>query len=249
MAHQLEQGTSKGVNVMFKLRQPYSIKHIQSAVIFCKKCSEIERQNTINTIDPEVRILHQAYVLNSIISSVAFLEAFINELFCDSQENIEYIKKSLDNASVTRLSRMWELEVPKTASYKIVQKYQIALTLTDKIAFGENDEIFQDIKTLTKLRNELIHYEPKWIEIFDDPINERNNMINIGKRLQHKKISHNPFVEAGRPYFPDKCLGYGCAQWAVMSSLTFCEKFCEKMNLSEKSNLIQKEIAPYKITP
>jgi len=251
MVHQLEAKSPIKVNasVTVKLRQPYSIKHIQSAAIFCKKCSEIERKNTLDTIDPEVRLLHQAYVINSIFSSVAFLEAFINELFCDSKDNMEYLDKCLDNKEVIRLSNMWKLNVPRTASYSIVEKYQIALTLADKIPFEESDDIFQDIKTLTQLRNELIHYEPMWIELFDDPIKERNNMRKIGRKLQHKNFSQNPFTEAGRPYFPDKCLGHGCAQWAVMRSLAFCEKFCIKMNLSEKSGWIQKVVAPYKMNP
>jgi hypothetical protein len=223
-----------------KIRHSFAFKHIQSAVIFSKKCWEIEQHASHERITSEEQTLYMAYVINSILSSVTFLEANINEFFCDVIDNPNEIKKTLDTTRMNRIRQMWELNVPRTASYPVVAKYQIALALTDSILFEGSEEIYQDIKTLTQLRNELIHYEPSWIESYDDSAQERKHMKGIGKKLQHKKFDRNPFTGAGNPFFPDKCLGYGCTKWAISTSLDFCKQFYQKIKLERHYELIEK---------
>jgi hypothetical protein len=43
------------------------------------------------------------------------------------------------------------------------------------------------------------------------------------------KFNLNPLTGAGNPFYPDKCLGHGCAEWAVNSSIKFVDEFFEKL--------------------
>jgi len=38
-------------------------------------------------------------------------------------------------------------------------------------------------------------------------------------------------AEMGNPYFPDKCLGAGCAEWAVVSAKSFADDFCSRLDI------------------
>jgi len=73
-----------------------------------------------------------------------FFEATINEIFCDTIDSPDSLK-ALSKEKIHLLSNMWNLHLPRSASYPIMDKYQIALILL-----------------LIQLWNALMHYEPAW---------------------------------------------------------------------------------------
>ena len=209
---------------------PFSRRHLASANFFLEKCQEIENLKTSKY--PDVFVPHHAYIINSIFSSVAFLETYINEFYCSLIDDTQFpIKKKISGKNKHRIQKMWNMDIPRTASYPITKKYQVALILSDKEPFSNQDPIYQKIFTITKLRNELIHFEPKWTEIFDDPEIERKMMTGVGKQLQHENFSLNPFVKEYMEFFPVRCLGYGCAKWVYENSLNFVIEFDNRMGI------------------
>jgi hypothetical protein len=41
----------------------------------------------------------------------------------------------------------------------------------------------------------------------------------------------NPLMPTN-PFFPDRCLSHGCANWAVETSLRFVREFCAAMTIT-----------------
>jgi hypothetical protein len=212
-------------------RRYFSISHIRSADELAKLSSEKEK----DIINRPIGMI-QSNVITSIIMSVAFLEANINEFFCDLHDKKkEFIKRdnrinNLDESIITRIKNMWKLEVPKTAKFNIIQKYNIALVLADKEEIDNNNSLYENIKTLIALRNSLTHYEPENIELFNS--DEKVEIHKLGKNLKNKNFSLNPLLEnSSNTFYPDKCLSSGCAKWACISSIEFVDNFSRRMNI------------------
>ena len=120
------------------------------------------------------------------------------------------------------LSELWPI-MEKSA---ILYKYQVVLTTTNKEKFNAGIPPYQDVDNLIKLRNALIHYKPEWDT--DSKIHK-----SIEDRLKNN-FNINPFSHFNDAFFPKKCLGHGCAEWAVRSSIKFVQAFFEKMSFSPK---------------
>ncbi|MBT9145962.1 MAG: hypothetical protein DDT42_01841 [candidate division WS2 bacterium] len=212
-------------------RKHFSIQNIQSAALFTRNAYVIEK-NYDGVFSDELFSLHIAYVTASILFSVFFLEAAINELFADTVESNSEIAKKLNPTTIQLMAEMWKLEVPRTANYKILQKYQIALVLAQKQIFDPGNLPYQDVNLLVKLRNSLVHYEPEWVKspASDDFGPDDIHTYAYEKKLRGKFLP-NPLTGQGNPFYPDKCLGHGCAEWAVNSSVIFADAFFSRMGL------------------
>ena len=69
------------------------------------------------------------------------------------------------------------------------------------------------------------------------PIDEQHK---LEKQLKGKFVL-NPFFEnSSNPFYPYKCLSYGCAYWSILSSYNFVEDFYSKFGLNSNfKNLIE----------
>lgn len=118
---------------------------------------------------------------------------------------------------------------------KLIEKYEKALCIVKSESFDRGAEPYQSAASLISLRNALIHYKPEWIgtgESYNNTINEK-----LRQKLENKIKKLNPMTPEGSLFFPHRCLGYGCAKWAVESSLNFSNEFFSKIGLP--SNLDQ----------
>jgi hypothetical protein len=96
-----------------------------------------------------------------------------------------------------------------------------------KDLFKKGQPPCQDVSTLIVIRNVLIHYKPAWASAEEEQADKK-----ILSLQQEKKFSLNPLISGqSDPFFPDKCLSYGCARWAVNTSIQFVEEFFTKMGL------------------
>jgi hypothetical protein len=57
-----------------------------------------------------------------------------------------------------------------------------------------------------------------------------NNEKKLIKSLRGK-FSTIPWIGNNNPFFPDKCLSYGCARWAVESSFAYSDEFYKKLGV------------------
>src|SRR5260221_7662938 len=145
-----------------KARMYYSLQHIQSAALFTRQSYQIESDYD-GTPSNELIVEHRSYVTGAIFAAVSFLEATINELFSDTVDHPDGdLASHLDSSTKLLMADMWKRGIPRTATYPIIEKYQIALTLARKALFDTEQALWKDVKTLIVLRNALIHYEHVW---------------------------------------------------------------------------------------
>lgn len=57
------------------------------------------------------------------------------------------------------------------------------------------------------------------------------------------KFSLNPLTGAKTPFFPIRCMGYGCAKWAVESSIRFVDNCCSRLEVQPGFDLIRDSLA------
>jgi hypothetical protein len=223
------------MSVETRIRTYFSVQHIKSAALFCRISGELEKEYN-GEFNSELITKYKAYVTNTVFSTVCFLEATINELFCDSVDCSNELK-SLGEDNVRLLGNMWKLDIPRTASYSILEKYQIALSLLGKEQFSKGESPYQDIDGLIRLRNSLMHYEPSWISD-----SQKNKTDNLEYRLKSKFEVSKIFKNTSNPFLPDKCLGYGCAKWAVKNSINFVDEFFNRIGIIPKFNHVRSEL-------
>ncbi len=183
----------------------YSHYHIKAAAFFARQSAQLEREHGQNDAPgSEIVTQHRAYVTGCIFSVASFLEAQINEIFTDAADDQrDKIHKLGDR--IYLFAEMWKLGIPRTPSYSILEKYEIALALAEKEPLDHGGVVYQDVKLVIRLRNALIHYEPV----------SSTSTAESSQRLEQKfqsKFLLNPLTSRKTPFFPERCLGHGCAK-------------------------------------
>ena len=154
------------------------------------------------------------------LSAVASLEATINELYIDARDANSPTFQGVDPIVPMLLAEYWE----EIESARILRKYQLALILARKSKFAQGTSPYQEVDSLIQLRNALVHYKPEW-----------NTELREHRRIDNRlkgRFALNPVTEPNDALFPKKCLGHGCAEWAVKSSVTFIEEFFSQLGPS-----------------
>lgn len=213
----------------------YSHYHIKAAAFFARQSAQLEREHKPNeAVSSEILTQHKAYVTGCLFSVASFLEAQINEIFTDAADD-QRDKIHLLGDRIYLFAEMWKLGTPRTASYSIIEKYEIALALAEKKPLDRGTVLYNDVKLLIKLRNALIHYEP-----LSSTITAESSQ-KFEKQFQGKFLL-NPLTGQKTPFFPERCLGHGCAKWAVESSVKFVDHCLSRMKIEPVFNLVRSSL-------
>jgi hypothetical protein len=220
----------------------YSNNHFRTACNFAEIAKSIESNHNIlkNGINYEKAVELNSYVTSVIFSSVAFLEACVNEFFCDISENNAYSFKVLPKQQKL-IQEMWGYGIPRTASYPIIKKYQIVLSLLNKNKFDESRKPTQDVAILIKLRNALVHYEPEWRSW-----EEKQKESDIFYKKLKGKFEPSKFFDSNEPYFPNRCLSSACAKWAIEAAVQFTDEFYLKLGQNSNYRFLKPKLYPWK---
>ncbi len=194
------------------IRSYYSSQHLWAAEHFVRLAASYECEHA----DAErISIQHRAYVMTAVSEAVAFLEAFINELYQDAADG-SGAADGLPPEMVRLMTEYWR-STDRGHSVEITKKYDMVRVFAAQPRADAGRRPNDDVKYLIKLRNWLLHYRPK----------------TIGEKTPENVIDHvrgrfsdNPFLAgSGNLWFPDHALGAGCADWAVRSVRTFVDEF------------------------
>jgi hypothetical protein len=169
---------------------------------------------------------HRSFAIASIMSSVGFIETSMNELFASAHHDNLQVGGDLQSGQrhvLVQTAGMVE-------NNRLLDRFQLALYLLGRPPFDRGTQPFQDAQLLVHLRNELVHYKPRWRAGGDESAQTVNESW-LTKGLETKHLSPNPFTGAGNPFFPDKCLGHGCTAWAFRTALAFCDVFFTKIGV------------------
>lgn len=219
-------------HVSVKAKVFFSPTHLMSADLFAEKSRQIETAYE-ETGNQSARDEHMIYSSNAVLASVSFLETNINEFFCDIRDGWHGFKDVISPENLAAMRKMWDLEVPRTASYSIVNKYNIALVLAQKEPFDKGGALYRDVFNIIRLRNALIHYEPEVVDIWDTDVKPlpKSSINHKWERTLKKTFKPSPFYPDGHIYFPQRCIGYGCAIWSLRNAVMFADQFYEKIGM------------------
>lgn len=199
-------------------RDRMSHLHIVSAHHFAESALALEAGEAAEAGDAshDEELQHRAHVTAAVLAAAAFLEASINELYLELQKLSQSGQPQL-RRELAMLPRVW----PQIVGAPVLHKYQLALSVADGDQYNESRPPFVDADSLIHLRDALLSYRPDWED-------RRGKHRTLQKRLQTKFVP-NGLASADAPWFPDKCLGAGCAKWAVRSVELFSDDFCHRM--------------------
>jgi len=208
-------------------RSYFSIPFIAGATYFARQARGLEDgYDGSNEYFQENSTPHRAVVLAAIISAVTCLEAFINELFSDADEASVGLITALPQSAREIMAKFWDIGIPRTARHDILNKYDVAFLLITGKTLDRSRPPTQDTQSLIKLRNALIHFEPSWQQ-HATPVDPK--LAHQFEKLFNGKFLENKLTGQGNPFYPDKLLGYGCAQWAAHTAIDFVDYFCKEI--------------------
>lgn len=229
--------------------------HLFSAQIFAQMSAEIEEKYEVNKsvnkfLTEGEMCLHRSYVINSVISSALFMEARINEIFsaCADKDTLEFrgrdgtLKRptsgplhypsvpGLTEETIAKMAFAWDLDVPRTAKYKILDKYQIALKIAGQDEFDTGLSLYQNVALVVKLRNHLVHSEPETIYVKSP--NQEDLKEHEFMRLLKGKFNDSPFASHRERDYAVRLFGSSCAKWAVTSATMFVDEFQDRIGIT-----------------
>ena len=205
------------LGVTIKMRSYLSTHHLRAAALFCRSADRLESMTSWDMYE------HRGYVMGSIISSAAFLDAAVNELYLDAVDEHEAYVGGLDVEIRVRLAQGWK---HGTDRMSVLAKFQMALTLAGHEPFDPGAEPYQGVNLLRRLRNKLVHFEP---ETAQAGLEEGEEEF---ERTFRRRFNDNPHLaKTGNPFWPDKCLSHGCAKWCVQSALSFAGEFYTRLKV------------------
>lgn len=213
-----------------RVKANLSIQHLKSAALFAEHCAEIESAETALPWPQPHQSHLQSYASAAVLLAVAALEASINELFLQSIDGAIDALSPLSRREIERLAVVWE-EVE--GSFSILGKYRLVLSLCGKKAMDRGAILYQSADSLIKLRNALVHFKPEWHD-------ELKVHRNLEERLRSRFEENQLNAQAGGQmlWFPGKCLGAGCAEWAVTTAAAFDCEFCRRLGIKERLVII-----------
>ena len=186
----------QGEESAIRFRDCFSVRYIQSAALLCRLGFAIEQEyREVPDIPADVQLRHEAFILNSVLSSVVFLESTINELYADAADEAYFFADEKHEALLRMISEKWKNEKNFDRA-PMLTKYQKILTIAGKPPFDEGDQAFANVRDLIEIRNHLMHYKREWVVIADGEKRgpgEDTTGAKFEKSLR-KKFATNPLA-------------------------------------------------------
>ena len=197
---------------------------LKAAYRFMKQADSFEKKNAYPNED------YNASILGGLISSASFLECYINEVFTSIAEEDYTYSSRIPIEKRKLIGRMWNRKIPRTARYPVLEKYDILLELLGAPSFNPKSNPYLDAAILIEVRNELVHYEPLWVNFG----NGRNNASIKPHKFQAKlksKFGPSKMHPTKHFMFPHYCLSSECLTWAFNSSKNMAFELNKRANL------------------
>ena len=146
-----------------------------------------------------------------VISTVAALEAYANELFFDLPSTFPGHKSEF-------LTAIWSFFESKG----VLEKFEFALLLRNNSAIEKGQSPYQDVAALIKLRNAVVHFKSEWED-------EQTTHKKVTAAIQGKYL----LPDNAHPGFTSRWACHACTEWAVTCALDFVKEFEQRSNLPD----------------
>lgn len=198
------------------MRNYFSSHLLAAGAQMVRAAGEIEGEH--DTTDPaRFDLEHRGHVLGALLCGVGFFEAMVNELFQDAFDGHDPEGSGVAPlAASTRdlMAEYWRAtEVRKRG--RALDKYQALLRFAGQPLLKEGEQPYQNANLAVQLRNAIAHYRPEDLSADEPAMMER--------RLKGKFPDNRLFAASGNPWWPDHCLGVGCARWVLESVVAMAD--------------------------
>jgi uncharacterized protein YerC len=204
----------KSTGLTLNFRPGFGLAHLRTASKLSELCGEVEVKNEGAKFGPFFDDIND-YSSACVMSCVASLEAYINEIFIDREKHFKI-------HDINLMDDLWDILEKKS----IIDKFQFALLLKNKEKFKTSSKVMDHVKTLIKLRNSLVHFKPEWVHL-------QKEHDKIGKALIGK-FEMSSFLQSAEPIFPLRCMSYSMTKWAVRSSHEFINEFSDLSTIENR---------------
>ncbi|MGA8548008.1 MAG: hypothetical protein WB785_22450 [Mycobacterium sp.] len=204
-------------------RHYFASTHLWNARHLARLCQQRESELVAqNAYEPDME--QRSLCVSTLQASVAFLEALVNEVWQDAadtpaDEDNQRLA-GLSRPEVARLRELWRAEGVER-NLRLLDKYSVALVAADKPPLDKGREPYGSVKVAVRLRNALVHFIPE-LQWHDEE--------HEFEQALRGKFTENP-LPLGDPWYPNKALGAGCAQWAWENCRDFASEWWQQMGL------------------
>lgn len=219
----LQAGEAK-VSLKLRQRSAFAVQHMMAAARFSRMCGEIETANKEQPLG-EFFDRQIGAVSATVMLATASLESNINEYLCEPEKVFPNLLEDSPHTLVKLLEQK-----------SILEKYQSVLSFRGVAEYAAGEPPYQDVDSLIKLRNALVHFKPEWHD-------EQELHRKIEGRLKGR-FEINPAIGENGVFFPQQCMSYGCTKWAVNTALEFMRHFSERSGLPYRFATFAARIKP-----
>lgn len=200
------------------VKNSLAVHHLLAAEFFALQAEALERSSRhAGSVSNSC-----SYAIGAVLTSVAFLEAMITDIYLGAVDGPPS-SPFADFIQTEAVANEWRS--PKNPRWSLLEKYDRALEVAGARGYKPTDRLRNDADSLVHLRDSLVHYRPEWD-------NNLNRHKEVEKRLAGK-FAESAFSDGTQAFFPHRCLGAGCARWAVMVATNFAIDVRTRLGLSE----------------
>jgi hypothetical protein len=209
---------STGIAAKVMTRHYLASEHLWAATVAAHQCRELEA--SLRGGSRPTNPTHRAEAITAVMSSVAFVESLINEIYADAAEDTLNRLEGLDGQCIRLLKEYWQSAADRTST---LSKAQMALLFVGAAQLDRGAQVWQDMDLLTAWRNALVHFKPAW---HDDEQPTRLETRLTGRFPKSQLLRDND----GSPW-PIWSIAAGGAEWAVMTARAFADEWTDRMGL------------------
>lgn len=196
--------------------------HLDSATRFALACAKIESEER-HLEWPQPRWDEaRSNALAAVLLAAASLESSVNEFYQQAVDSDKNALKSLSQNQMKLLAELW----PEIEKLSPLRKYQVALVATGHEPIDKGHEPYRSADGLMRLRNALVHFRPEW----DDDLKDHRSLEQRLSQLFPVSALADR-AKGQMVWFPHKCLGAGCAEWAVEGAVRFSQEFVNTLGI------------------
>lgn len=218
-----------------------TLDHLWNARHAAKLCGQLEPQLLRN--DPKVE--HRSLAITAVFFAGAFLDALVNEvihgLIDPDGPSTRVAGLPTDQPTIDVFKGIvWDRR-GRERRLGTLPKYRetlaaVAVNRATVRPFAKNRPPYKRADLLIRFRNYLVHFTPETQDIHTDH--------EFEVEFKNAGIVENQ-QDIGKPWFPNKALGAGLAQWACDSSSEFAESWWRRIGLRRSFDAAFNQLGPY----
>jgi hypothetical protein len=218
-----------GLHASVSMRGYMANQHLWNArreAWLCGQREEMLVNRNVRNIDRT----HRSHAITAVLSAVAFLEAIVNEVWQDAADSepgeLTPYTQGIPDTAIATMRELWNGKQDSERMLSLLSKFQVALVCAGHDRMDKGTEPYQSAAVLVDLRNALVHFKPRWWH--DDGRDEAKFIRSLRDKLAGRENRQS----IGEPWFPNKVLGAGCADWASNSVIAFARDWHGRMGLA-----------------